>query len=155
MRAASWLAHHCQEGGQAAAAFGYLLCFEGMGFRLWPAHPVWNAHAQLFFIYLMMGAGSLFARDFLDTGASRLADRARVVDRASAAQDNPEPVTQDGPAGKVCDAADSGRAGIGLALEREHRHPVGELPDPALDGSAVVDAAAADQTHAVVGIADD
>ncbi|MFP5431002.1 MAG: 7TM diverse intracellular signaling domain-containing protein [Gammaproteobacteria bacterium] len=60
----------------AAAAFGYLLCFEGMGFRLWPAHPVWNAHAQLFFIYLMMGAGSLFARDFLDTGASRLADRA-------------------------------------------------------------------------------
>ncbi len=60
----------------AGAAFGYLLCFEGMGFRLWPAYPVWNAHAQLFFIYLMMGAGSLFARDFLDTSASRLADRA-------------------------------------------------------------------------------
>jgi signal transduction histidine kinase len=60
----------------ASAAFGYLLCFEGMGFRLWPQSPEWNGHAQLFFIFLMMAAGPLFARDFLDAGSSRLADLA-------------------------------------------------------------------------------
>lgn len=60
----------------ASAAFGYLLCFEGMGFRLWPESPDWNGHAQLFFIFLMMAAGPLFARDFLDAESSRLADLA-------------------------------------------------------------------------------
>ncbi len=58
----------------AAAAFGYLLCFEGVGYRLWPAQPSWNGHAQLIFIYLMLTAGPLFARDFLNTGTSRLSD---------------------------------------------------------------------------------
>lgn len=52
----------------AAAAFSYLLCFEGMGFRLWPNQPAWNGHAQLFFIFLMLASGPLFARDFLGLG---------------------------------------------------------------------------------------
>jgi signal transduction histidine kinase/AmiR/NasT family two-component response regulator len=51
----------------AAGAFGYLLCFEGIGYRLWPEQPVWNSHAQLVFIYLMLAAGPLFTRDFLGT----------------------------------------------------------------------------------------
>lgn len=52
----------------ASAAFSYLLCFEGMGFRLWPNQPEWNGHAQLFFIFLMLASGPLFARDFLGLG---------------------------------------------------------------------------------------
>lgn len=60
----------------AAAAFGYLLCFEGVGYRLWPEQPAWNGHAQLLFIYLMMAAGSLFARDFLGNSARPRSDLA-------------------------------------------------------------------------------
>lgn len=60
----------------AAAAFGYLLCFEGVGYRLWPEQPTWNSHAQLTFIYLMLAAGPLFARDFLGTSTRRLSDLA-------------------------------------------------------------------------------
>jgi len=63
----------------AASAFAYLLCFEGMGFRLWPDAPDWNAHAQLFFIFLMMTSGPLFARDFLGLQKHRTATRALTL----------------------------------------------------------------------------
>ena len=60
----------------ATAAFSYLLCFEGMGFRLWPDQPEWNGHAQLLFIFMMLAAGPLFARDFLGPSRHRLPDMA-------------------------------------------------------------------------------
>jgi signal transduction histidine kinase/CheY-like chemotaxis protein len=59
----------------AAAAFGYLLCFKGIGYRLWPEQPTWNGHAQLLFIFLMFMAGPLFARDFLNTRTKTWPDR--------------------------------------------------------------------------------
>lgn len=55
----------------ATGAFAYLLCFEGMGFRLWPNQPAWNGHAQLFFIFLMLASGPLFASDFLGLAKHR------------------------------------------------------------------------------------
>ncbi len=57
------------------SAFLYLLCFEGMAYRLWPDSPVWNAHAQLVFVFTMLAAGSLFARDYLGTADWRRSDR--------------------------------------------------------------------------------
>lgn len=63
----------------ATAAFSYLLCFEGMGFRLWPEHPEWNGHAQLLFIFMMLAAGPLFARDFLGPSRHRLPDTALKI----------------------------------------------------------------------------
>lgn len=57
------------------SAFFYLLCFEGMAYRLWPQSPVWNAHAQLVFVFTMLAAGALFARDYLGTANWRIADR--------------------------------------------------------------------------------
>ncbi|MGH8492350.1 MAG: 7TM diverse intracellular signaling domain-containing protein [Moraxellaceae bacterium] len=58
-----------------SSALFYLLCFEGVAFELWPAAPVWNAHAQLFFVFLMLASGALFARDYLRTHEWRRADR--------------------------------------------------------------------------------
>lgn len=49
------------------SAFMYLLCFEGMAYRLWPQSPEWNAHAQLVFVFLMLGMAALFTRDYLRT----------------------------------------------------------------------------------------
>lgn len=58
-----------------ASAFSYLLCFEGMAYRFWPDSPHWNNHAQLLFIFLMLGASALFTRDYLATHLWRSADR--------------------------------------------------------------------------------
>lgn len=49
-------------------AVAYLLCLNGIAYRLWPDAPDWNGHAQLFFLYGMLAAGALFARDHLRTG---------------------------------------------------------------------------------------
>lgn len=58
-----------------ASAFSYLLCFEGVAYRLWPHSPQWNNHAQLFFIFIMFGTSTLFTRDYLLTRAWKSADR--------------------------------------------------------------------------------
>lgn len=47
------------------AAFFYLLCMNGIAYRLWPTSPDWNSHAQPFFLMAMLGASALFANDFL------------------------------------------------------------------------------------------
>lgn len=52
------------------SAFFYLLCFKGVAYRLWPDSPTWNGHAQLLFVFLMLTAGALFARDYLLTTAN-------------------------------------------------------------------------------------
>lgn len=57
------------------SALFYILCFEGMAFEIWPTRPGWNAHAQLFFVFLMLANGALFARDYLRTSEWRNADR--------------------------------------------------------------------------------
>ncbi|MDQ8037737.1 MAG: 7TM diverse intracellular signaling domain-containing protein [Pedobacter sp.] len=57
------------------SALFYILCFEGMAFELWPTLPGWNAHAQLFFVFLMLASGALFARDYLRTSEWPSADR--------------------------------------------------------------------------------
>lgn len=59
-----------------SSAFMYLLCFEGMAYRLWPYAPEWNGHAQLVFVFLMLGMASLFTRDYLRTENWLRADRA-------------------------------------------------------------------------------
>lgn len=53
------------------SAFLYLLCMNGIGYRLWPASPDWNSHAQPFFLLLMLATCAFFARDFLN-GSARL-----------------------------------------------------------------------------------
>jgi len=58
-----------------ASAFSYLLCFEGVAYRLWPDSPQWNNHAQLLFVFLMLGAAALFTRDYLATHSWKIADR--------------------------------------------------------------------------------
>jgi signal transduction histidine kinase len=58
------------------SAFMYLLCFEGMAYRLWPQSPEWNAHAQLVFVFLMLGMAALFTRDYLRTTDWLRADQA-------------------------------------------------------------------------------
>lgn len=58
-----------------SSALFYIFCFEGMAFELWPTLPGWNAHAQLFFVFLMLASGALFARDYLRTSEWHRADR--------------------------------------------------------------------------------
>ena len=60
-----------------AAAFVYLLCINGIAYRLWPDSPDWNSHAQPFFLLLMLSLAALFARDFLGGRAalSRVGER--------------------------------------------------------------------------------
>ena len=57
-----------------ASALFYILCFEGLGYKLWPRAPVWNAHAQLLFVFMMLAAGALFARDYLRTAGWKKSD---------------------------------------------------------------------------------
>lgn len=61
------------------SAFFYLLCFKGPAYRFWPDSPGWNGHAQLFFVFLMLSAGALFARDYLMTTTMRQVDRALLA----------------------------------------------------------------------------
>ncbi len=56
-------------------ALGYLLCFQGYAYQLWPDSPRWNAHAQLLFVFLALTAATLFARDYLATRDWPAADR--------------------------------------------------------------------------------
>ncbi|HET8730711.1 MAG TPA: ATP-binding protein [Moraxellaceae bacterium] len=60
-----------------AIAFIYLLCINGIAYRLWPDSPDWNSHAQPFFLLLMLSLASFFARDFLGGRAalSRIGER--------------------------------------------------------------------------------
>jgi len=58
-----------------SSAFLYLLCFEGVAYRLWPDSPQWNNHAQLLFIFFMLGSATLFTRDYLATRTWKIADR--------------------------------------------------------------------------------
>ncbi|MES2918392.1 MAG: 7TM diverse intracellular signaling domain-containing protein [Pseudomonadota bacterium] len=53
------------------SAFFYLLCMNGIAYRLWPRSPDWNSHALPFFLLLMLATSALFARDFLG-GTKRL-----------------------------------------------------------------------------------
>ncbi len=53
------------------AAFCYLLCMNGIAYRLWPQSPDWNSHAQPFFVMIMLASAAFFARDFLG-GKERL-----------------------------------------------------------------------------------
>ena len=53
------------------SAFFYLLCMNGIAYRLWPQSPDWNNHAQPFFLLLMLSTCAFFSRDFLG-GTSRL-----------------------------------------------------------------------------------
>jgi signal transduction histidine kinase/CheY-like chemotaxis protein len=57
-----------------SAAFFYVLCLEGVAYRLWPESPLWNNHAQLVFLFLMLGSASLFTRDYLLTQTWKHAD---------------------------------------------------------------------------------
>ena len=57
------------------AAFFFVLCFEGVAYRLWPDAPQWNNQAQLLFVFLMLGAAALFTRDYLSTHSWKPADR--------------------------------------------------------------------------------
>ncbi|HEX4870353.1 MAG TPA: ATP-binding protein [Moraxellaceae bacterium] len=52
-----------------AAGFFYLLCMNGIAYRLWPDATDWNGHAQPFFLLLMLSTAALFARDFLSGNA--------------------------------------------------------------------------------------
>lgn len=61
------------------SAFFYLLCFKGYGYRLWPDSPGWNSHAQLFFIFIMMSSGALFARDYLKIWLAPAADKLLLI----------------------------------------------------------------------------
>lgn len=58
-----------------AATFSYLLCFEGMAYRLWPDSPQWNNHAQLLFVFLVLGSAALFTRDYLSTHTWKAANK--------------------------------------------------------------------------------
>lgn len=51
-----------------SSGFFFLLCFNGLAYRLWPNSPDWNAHAQLFFLCNMLAAATLVTRDYLGPG---------------------------------------------------------------------------------------
>lgn len=54
--------------------FSYLLCFKGIAYQIWPNSPIWNGHAQEFFLFLMLAAGILFVRDYLKTSTLKNVD---------------------------------------------------------------------------------
>jgi signal transduction histidine kinase/CheY-like chemotaxis protein len=65
-----------------ASGFAYLICLNGIGYRLWPDAPDWNSHAQPFFLFNMLATAALFARDYL--GPARLRRRDELALRIAA-----------------------------------------------------------------------